>query len=62
MTGNKGDIYVIEQITRNGSMATLTILSIMFSKATQGQFYFFFVFLPFLGPLPAAYGGSQARG
>ena len=21
----------------------------------------FFVFLPFLGPLPAAYGGSQAR-
>ena len=22
----------------------------------------FFVFLPFLGPLPAAYGGSQARG
>ena len=24
--------------------------------------FFFFVFLPFLGPLPAAYGGSQARG
>ena len=24
--------------------------------------YFFFVFLPFLGPLPEAYGGSQARG
>ena len=25
-------------------------------------FYFIFVFLPFLGPLPAAYEGSQARG
>jgi len=25
-------------------------------------FLFIFVFLPFLGPLPAAYGGSQARG
>ena len=24
--------------------------------------FFFFVFLPFLGPLPAAYGGSRARG
>ena len=24
--------------------------------------FIFFVFLPFLGPLPAAYGGSQARG
>ena len=23
---------------------------------------FFFAFLPFLGPLPTAYGGSQARG
>ena len=25
-------------------------------------FLFFCLFLPFLGPLPAAYGGSQARG
>ena len=25
-------------------------------------FFFFLVFLPFLGPLPAAYGCSQARG
>ena len=25
-------------------------------------FFFFFVFLSFLRPLPAAYGGSQARG
>ena len=25
-------------------------------------FFFFLVFLPFLGPLPAAYGGSQTRG
>ena len=25
-------------------------------------FFFFFVFLPFVGPLPTAYGGSQARG
>ena len=25
-------------------------------------FFFFFVFLPFLGPLSAAYGGFQARG
>ena len=24
--------------------------------------FLFFVFLPFLGPLPTAYGGSQARG
>ena len=24
--------------------------------------FFFFVFLPFLGPLPAAYAGSQVRG
>ena len=24
--------------------------------------FFFLVFLPFLGPLPVAYGGSQARG
>ena len=24
--------------------------------------YLFFVFLPFLGPLPTAYGGSQPRG
>ena len=24
--------------------------------------FYFFVFLPFLGLLPAAYGGSQARG
>ena len=22
----------------------------------------FFIFMPFLGPLPAVYGGSQARG
>ena len=25
-------------------------------------FFFFFVFLPFLGPLPVAHVGSQARG
>ena len=25
-------------------------------------FFFFLIFLPFLGPLPSAYGGSQARG
>ena len=25
-------------------------------------FFIFFVFLPFLGPLPVARGGSQARG
>ena len=25
-------------------------------------FVCFFIFLPFLGPLPAAYGGFQARG
>ena len=25
-------------------------------------YFYFFVFLPFLGLLPAAYGGSQARG
>ena len=24
--------------------------------------FYFFVFLPFLGPLPTAHGGSQARG
>ena len=24
--------------------------------------FLFFVFLPFLGPFPVAYGGSQARG
>ena len=24
--------------------------------------FLFFVFLPFLGPLPEVYGGSQARG
>ena len=26
------------------------------------QRFFFLIFLPFLGPLPAAYGGSEARG
>ena len=26
------------------------------------RIFFFFVFLPFLGLLPTAYGGSQARG
>ena len=26
------------------------------------NFFSFFVFLPFLGPLPAAYRGSRARG
>ena len=25
-------------------------------------FWFFFFVLPFLGPLPSAYGGSQTRG
>ena len=28
----------------------------------NNSFFFFCAFLPFLGPLPAAYGGSQARG
>ena len=28
----------------------------------RGEFFFLFFFLPFLGPLPAACGGSQARG
>ena len=29
---------------------------------TSGSFFLAFGFLPFLGPHPAAYGGSQARG
>ena len=31
-------------------------------KCTFLNFFFFFLSLPFLGPLPAAYGGSQAGG
>ena len=40
----------------------------MLESITQFLIYFLFIylffvfFLPFLGPLPAAYGGSQARG
>ena len=31
-------------------------------KEMYNKAIFFFVFFPFLGPLPVAYGGPQARG
>ena len=44
------DLYVLLQLTEVSDDQHLKI------------FFFFFVFLPFQVPLPAAYGGSQARG
>ena len=46
----------------------LTIIRCIFKTLVDYYFTFFFlyfcifVFLPFLGPLPVAYGGSQAMG
>ena len=38
MAGNRIDIYIIEQFTRNGSLAApLMTLPVMFSMAAQGQ-------------------------
>lgn len=37
MTGNRIDISIIEQFTRNGNMAALMTLPVMFSMAAQGQ-------------------------
>ena len=35
---------------------------IFFLSYNRNSFFFFFVFLPFLGSVPVALGGSQARG
>ena len=35
---------------------------VYFQQVFLFLFFLFFLFLPFLGLLPAAYGGSQARG
>ena len=37
MTGNRIDIDIIEQFTRNGSMVALKTLPIMFSTTTQAN-------------------------
>ena len=37
-------------------------VSVLTAMLHERHFFFFLVFLPFLGPLPATYGGSQARG
>ena len=41
----------------------MSIKSYSYKRKFSGEitFFFFFVFLPFLGLLPAAYGGSQVR-
>ena len=41
--------------------AYYSILNLLHCLLSLGLFYFI-LFLPFLGLLPAAYGGSQARG
>ena len=50
---------ILNLLGHNGNSKILELLSQFVSLF---YFIYFFVFLPFLGPLPTAYGGSQARG
>ena len=45
----------------NTGVYLTNVRSMLTSYTAMSSFFFFFVFLPFLGPLPVAYGSSQAR-